>query len=132
MMCPGISYSTVHSLMFHTNGSVQNNKLFKEFCNKKRAIFAFDGYPGSIGRSMIDNDTFTLLDQPDELKYDDTNSNMVREYEVMTTFIKINNISATWVNDWNTDQSIYQLAAGSYWCYEYIGWIYGWECCPPT
>ena len=35
MMCPGISYSTVHGLIFHTNGSVQDNKLYRDFCNRK-------------------------------------------------------------------------------------------------
>ena len=111
MMCPGISYSTVHSLIFHNNGSVQENKLFQEFCNRKQAHF-------------IDIKTLTLKDQPEEEKYDDSNSPITMEYEVITTFMKIHNISATWENYWNLQwpdwphYSGYQLQVGSYWCLE--------------
>ena len=132
MMCPGISYSTVHSLMFHTNGSVQNNKLFKEFCNKNQAHFSY-GFSGpSITDSSFHNDsgTLTLLDQPEELKYDDSRSPITREYEVITTFIKINNISATWgaeSYDYGANNPTSLLRVGSFWCQEGLGW----ECCPP-
>ena len=122
-MCPGISYSTVHSLIFHTNGSVQDNKLFKEFCNRKQAHFA--GYGPLI---HIDNETLTLKDPTEQLKYDDTYSAITR-YEVITTFMKIHNISATWVtgNYYEQSNSSFQFALGSYWCIE--GLIF--ECCPP-
>ena len=72
MMCPGISYSTVHSLIFHTNGSVQNNKLFTEFCNRKQAHFVYFGYTDRITDEMIDNETLSLMDQPELEKYDDS------------------------------------------------------------
>ena len=130
MMCPGISYSTVHSLMFHTNGSVQNNKLFKEFCNKKQAHFMFWSNPNGITESMIDNETLTLLDQPDKLKYDDMFSSLISEYEIMTTFMEINRVSATWESysfSYTHRNSSYQLEVGAYWCMENAGF----ECCPP-
>ena len=132
-MCPGISYSTVHSLIFHTNGSVQDNKLFQEFCNKKQAHFAY-GY-GDITDDSIDNETLTLMDQPQEEKYDDSHSS-IHDYQIMTTFIKINNISATWAKwEWwhpemasesNNHNLTYQIRVGSYWCMK--GLMF--ECCP--
>ena len=122
MMCPGISYSTVHSLIFHTNGSVQNNKLFQEFCNKKQAHFVYFGETHRFTDEMIDSETLTLIDQPQLEKYIDTETAITGEYEVITTFMKIHNISATFgVN------SSYQPAVGSYWCMEGGGL----ECCPP-
>ena len=97
-MCPGISYSTVHSLIFHTNGSVQNNKLFTEFCNRKQAHFLYSVALGAgrITDEMIDNETLTLMDQPQEEKYDGSMTAITGEYEVITTFMKIHNIFATW------------------------------------
>ena len=91
MMCPGISYSTVHSLIFNTNGSCQDNKLFKEFCNRNQAHFGY-----SELYEMIDNETLTLLERPEEEKYDDELSAITQDYEVITTFMKIHNIFATW------------------------------------
>ena len=127
MMCPGISYSTVHSLIFHTNGSVQDNKLFQEFCNRKQATF--DGWFVTADY-MIDKETLTLIDQPWAEKYDYRFSAITGDYEVITTFMKINNISATWeVMPWHYDlsNSSYQLAVGALWCSEGLGF----ECCPP-
>ena len=131
-MCPGISYSTVHSLIFHTNGSVQDNKLFKEFCNRKQAKFAYGYAPDSITDASIDNETLTLKEQPLQEKYNDTFSAITREYEVITTFMKIHNIFATWEPfplETYDDQSnsSYQLKVGSYWCQEGLTF----ECCPP-
>ena len=124
MMCPGISYSTVHSLIFNTNGSVQDNTLFKEFCNRNQAHFGY-----SELYEMIDNETLTLLERPEEEKYDDELSAITQDYEVMTTFMKIHNISATWEADpWaDSSNSSYQLAVGSHWCEEGLDF----ECCPP-
>ena len=78
---------------------------------------------------MIDNETRTLLDQPELEKYDDSYSAITREYEVITTFMKIHNISATWEADPYADSSnsSYQLAVGSHWCEEGLDF----ECCPP-
>ena len=127
MMCPGISYSTVHSLIFHTNGSVQDNKLFTEFfCNRKQAHFASDGM--TITDNMIDNETLTLMDQPELEKYKPWYSALTWEYEIITTFMKIHNIFATWEVDDYTYVSSSQLKAGSYWCQ---GGYLTWECCPP-
>ena len=129
MMCPGISYSTVHNLIFHNNGSVQENKLYTEICNRKQAVFVTDFWQ-AITHAMIDNETKTLLDQPELEKYDDSYSAITTEYEVITTFMKINNISATWeVMPWHYDlsNSSYQLAVGALWCSEGLGF----ECCPP-
>ena len=81
MMCPGISYSTVHSLIFHTNGYVQDDKLFTEFCNRKQAHIVFE--PRHITESSIDNETLTLLEDPSQLKYDDTRSQIMGDYEIM-------------------------------------------------
>ena len=127
MMCPGISYSTVHDLIFHTNGS-EDNKLFQEFCNKKHANFVFDDQ--FIKYDMIDNETSTLKDQPEEEKYDDSLSPITGEYEVITTFMKIHNISATWepITWWyDNSNSSHQLAVGALWCTEGLGF----DCCPP-
>ena len=124
MMCPGISYSTVHSLIFHNNGSVQENKLYQEFCNRKQAHFAYGFTHPSITEASIDNETLTLKDQPLQEKYDDSWSAITLHYEVITTFMKIHNISATWDLGFN---SSYQLFVGSYWCIEGQGL----ECCPP-
>ena len=127
-MCPGISYSTVHSLIFHSNGSVQENKLFQEFCNRKMAHFVSDNY--EITDDMIDDETFTLKDHHEE-EYDVTNTAITMDYEVITTFIKIHNISATWeidpsfLNDPSSPS--YQLKVGSTWCQEGLTF----ECCPP-
>ena len=86
---------------------------------------------------MIDNLTLTLMNQPQEEKYDDSKS-AITSYEIITTFIKIHNISATWEawaddhpngdapND-KPDMLNYQLKVGSFWCYE--GLMF--ECCPP-
>ena len=130
-MCPGISYSTVHSLIFHTNGSVQNNKLFTEFCNRKQAHFLYSVALGAgrITDEMIDNETLTLMDQPQEEKYDGSQSAITGEYEVITTFMKIHNISATWEPvPWvyDTSNSSHQLVLGAYLCVEGLGF----ECCP--
>ena len=135
MMCPGISYSTVHSLIFHANGSVQDNKLFTEFCNRNQATFSYDNGDNGIFDEMIDNVTLTLMDQPQEEKYDDSKS-AINDYQIITTFIKINNISATWAKwDWyhpfmayesNDFNLTYQLKVGSLWCME--GLMF--ECCP--
>ena len=58
MMCPGISYSTVHRLMFHTNGSVQNEKLYRDFCNKHVAHFSYHPtYSRVIKNESIDAET---------------------------------------------------------------------------
>ena len=126
MMCPGISYSTVHSLIFHTNGSVQDNKLFQEFCNKKQAHFAYN----HLLYFMIDHETLTLLDQQDQY-YDDLLSHrsaITGMYEVITTFMKIHNISATWdLPTWNTWSFRQQLVVGPFECMEGGGL----ECCPP-
>ena len=129
MMCPGISYSTVHSLVFHTDGSVQDNKLYTEFCNRKQAHFAYSSM-NEIRVEMIDNETQNLIDQPVLEKYDDTLSAITGEYEVITTFMKIHNISATWVAYWNVElgwNSSHQLEVGSFWCTEGLKV----ECCPP-
>ena len=80
MMCPGISYSTVHNLIFHNNGSVQNNKHFQEFCNRKQSHFAFSG---GITESMIDSETRTLKEDPAQMKYDDSLSELAYDYEIM-------------------------------------------------
>ena len=130
MMCPGISYSTVHSLIFHNNGSVQDNKLFQEFCNKKHAHFVSDDY--EITEETIDNETRTLKDQPLLEKHDVKNTAITMDYVVITTFIKIHNISATWEIDQflfvdDQSNSSYQLKVGSYWCEE--GDTF--DCCPP-
>ena len=128
MMCPGISYSTVHSLIFHTNGSVQDNKLFREFCNRKQAHFNYENF--GIREEMIDNETLTLLEQPKEEKYNDELSAITQDYEVLTTFMKIHNISATWeaaASDDDLSNSSYQLVVGSLWCEEGLDF----ECCPP-
>ena len=124
-MCPGISYSTVHSLIFHNNGSVQENKLFTEVCNRNQATFSYENAVFGIQDYMIDNVTLTLMDQPQEEKYDDSHSS-IHDYQIMTTFIKINNISATWEKwDWwhptmasesNGFNLTYQIRVGSYWC----------------
>ena len=130
MMCPGISYSTVHSLIFHNNGSVQENKLYQEFCNRKQAHFAYGFTHPSITEASIDNETLTLKDQPLQEKYDDSWSAITLHYEVITTFMKINNISATWeVMPWHYDlsNSSHQLVVGALWCSEGLGF----ECCPP-
>ena len=128
MMCPGISYSTVHNLIFHTDGSVQN-KLYTEFCNRKQAHFAYSNM-NEIREEMIDNETQNLIDQPVLEKYDDTMSAITGEYEVITTFMKIHNISATWQleNYYVGSNSSYQLKLGSFWC---EGGYPTWECCPP-
>ena len=128
MMCPGISYSTVHTLILHSNGSLQDNKLFKEFCDRNQGHFVHDG-GYSINNDSIHNESLTLLDQPWSLKYDDSRSAITLEYEVIRTFMKIHNISATWELDPYGDPSntTYQLRVGSYWCYEGLPW----ECCPP-
>ena len=132
MMCPGISYSTVHSLIFHNDGSVQDNKLFQEFCNRKQANFGYDAQQyASIQDYMIDNDTLTLLYQPDQEKYDDRLSPLTREYEVITTFMRFNNVSATfervpYLIELQSNSS-YQLRIGSIWCEE----RHIFECCPP-
>ena len=128
MMCPGISYSTVHSLIFHSNGSVQENKLFQEFCNRKQAHFAY-GY-GDLTVASIDKETLTLKDNPEAEKYDDTFSPITGDYEIITTFMKIHNISATWEPcPWvyYSSNSSHQLVVGSFWCEEGLGF----ECCPP-
>ena len=128
MMCPGISYSTVHSLIFHTNGSVQDNKLFQEFCNRKQAHFVYENY--GIRDEMIDNETLSLLDQPEEEKYNDNQSPITGEYEVISIFMKIHNISATWEPDYwiiDSSNSSHQLLVGSFWCHEGLDF----ECCPP-
>ena len=130
MMCPGISYSTVHSLIFHNNGSVQENKLYQEFCNRKQAHFAYGFTHPSITEASIDNETLTLKDQPLQEKYDDSWSAITLHYEVITTFMKINNISATWESfPWYNDQSnsSYQVAVTSFMCYEGVRL----ECCQP-
>ena len=129
MMCPGISYSTVHSLMFHTNGSVQNDKLYRHFCNRITAHFVhYDGR--SIGNHSIDPLTNTLLEDPEQMKYDDSLSAITSEYEVITTFMEIHNISATWEYDPELEpaDAHYQLRVDSHWCKEGTGW----ECCPPS
>ena len=119
MMCPGISYSTVHNLIFHTDGSVQDSKLYTEFCNRKQAHFAYSNM-NEIREEIIDNETQNLIDQPVLEKYDDTMSAITGEYEVITTFMKIHNISATWEAvywaAWN--ETNYQIVAGSMWCQE--------------
>ena len=76
---------------------------------------------------MIDNLTLTLMNQPQEEKYDDSKS-AITSYEIITTFIKIHNISATW-EMWHMLESnaTYQLIVGSMWCKE--GLMF--ECCPP-
>ena len=74
---------------------------------------------------MIDSDTLTLLDQPDQLKYKWEYSPITWEYEIITTFMEINNISATWENLWGP--KLNELKVGSFWCEEGLGW----ECCPP-
>ena len=132
MMCPGISYSTVHTLLFHSNGSVQDNKLFTEFCNKNLGHFTYGSVEVDIDAASIHNETLTLLNQPWKNKYDDSKSPITRDYEVITTFMRIHNISATWELDPTytppTDPYVnYQLRVGSYWCQE----DQGWECCPP-
>ena len=85
---------------------------------------------------MIDNETLTLMDQPQLEKYDDLNSAITSDYEIITTFMKINNISATWAA-WKPEHPImayepnnltYQVKVGSLWCME--GLMY--ECCPPS
>ena len=81
MMCPGISYSTVHTLLFHSNGSVQDNKLFTEFCNRKQAHIVFENR--HITESSIDNETLTLLEDPSQLKYDASRSQIIGDYEIM-------------------------------------------------
>ena len=85
-----------------------------------------------LTKSMIDNDTLTLLDQPDQLKYKWEYSPITWEYEVITTFMEINNISATWEEDPYfgppPSNTTFQLRVGSYWC---RGDEQGWECCPP-
>ena len=81
MMCPGISYSTVHNLMFHTNGSVHDNKLFTEFCNRKQGHFMFDS--NTITEENVDSETLTLLEDPLQLKYDDRRSQIMGDYEIM-------------------------------------------------
>ena len=132
-MCPGISYSTVHSLIFHSNGSVQENKLFQEFCYKKQAHFAY-GF-GDLSVASIDKETLTLKDHPEMEKYNYYKllySAITWDYEVITTFMKIHNIFATWEpfpEDHYDDQnnSSYQLKVGSYWCQEGLTF----ECCPP-
>ena len=130
MMCPGISYSTVHNLIFHTNGSVQDNQLYTEFCNRKQAHFAFSGLD-EISVEMIDNVTLNLIDQPGLEKYDYTYSTITLDYEVITTFMKIHNISATWEHvdryyEWSN--ASYHLKVGSYWCEGRYPTL---ECCPP-
>lgn len=132
-MCPGISYSTVHGLIFHTNGSVQDNKLYIDFCNRNQAHFTHDNGP-SIDVTSIDNKTLALLDLPEQEKFDDSRSPITQEYEIITTFMRIHNISATWEVDPTysppdpTDPAVnYQLRVGSYWCQE----DQGWECCHP-
>ena len=130
MMCPGISYSTVHNLIFHTNGSVQDNKLFKEFCNKHQAHFLY-----ALGQlqwiadhitwpnSPIDNETGTLMDFPDQEKYTasmDKFSAIAREYQIIRSFMRIHNIHATWVKGyteiWDDPPMKFQLAVGPFWC----------------
>ena len=81
---------------------------------------------------MIDNETLSLMVQPEEEKYDDSISPITREYEVITTFMKIHNISATWepLDPYGfliPANSSYQLLVGSYFCVE--GQVL--ECCPP-
>ena len=129
-MCPGISYSTVHTLLFHSNGSVQDNKLFTEFCNKNLGHFTYGSVEVDIDAASIHNETLTLLNQPWKNKYDDSKSPITRDYEVITTFMRIHNISATWEPvPWHYDQSnsSHQLVAGPFWCEEGLGF----ECCPP-
>ena len=78
---------------------------------------------------MIDNDTLTLLELPEEEKYDDELSAITQDYEVITTFMKIHNISATWEPvPWvyDTSNSSHQLIVGPYLCVE--GDVL--ECCP--
>ena len=79
---------------------------------------------------MIDNETKNLIDQPQLKKYDYTMSAITGEYEVITTFMKIHNISATWepAPDWylDTSNSSHQLIVGPYLCVE--GDVL--ECCP--
>ena len=127
MMCPGISYSTVHSLIFHNNGSVQENKLFTEFCNRNQAIFSYDNAYKGIWDYMIDNLTLTLINQPPE-KYDGSHSG-ISSYEIIAPFIKIHNISATW-EMWHGFEfnATYQLIVGSMFCSK-EGLMF--ECCPP-
>ena len=130
MMCPGISYSTVHSFLLHTDGSVQGG--FKEFCDRKQANFAYHVFGKSINAASINEETRALKNQPWELKYDDRRSPITEEYEVITTFIKIHNISSTWeVYNFNeTIDTSYQLKVGSFFC---DGHLEGpmFECCPP-
>ena len=135
MMCPGISYSTVHSLMFHSNGSVQNDKLYRDFCNKHVAHFSHDDGV-SIGNHSIDAETSTLLEQPDELKFDDKRSPITMEYEVITIFMDKYNISATWEfdniygnDDYDYANTSFQLKVGSYWCQDKS--VMEFACCPP-
>ena len=129
-MCPGISYSTVHTLLFHSNGSVQDNKLFTEFCNKNLGHFTYGSVEVDIDAASIHNETLTLLNQPWKNKYDDSKSPITRDYEVITTFMRIHNISATWVASYYVElgwNSSHQLEVGSFWCSE--GRTL--ECCPP-
>ena len=84
----------------------------------------------------IDNETRTLIDQPEysiwtmekysQKIYIDRISPITYGYEIITTFMKIHNITATWVSGDFGDSS-YQLATGGWWCEE--GAIL--ECCPP-
>ena len=79
---------------------------------------------------MIDNETLSLIDQPELEKYDDSMSAITQEYEVITTFMKIHNISATWEPEprvYDTSNSSHQLVVGTYFCIEGLGL----ECCPP-
>ena len=79
---------------------------------------------------LIDPETRTILELPEQEKYDDTYSAITLEYEIITTFIKIHNISATFERaiGWeNLDNSTYQFALGSWWCSEGLAF----ECCPP-
>ena len=84
-----------------------------------------------ITDEMIDNETLTLMDEPQEEKYVDSYSSIVSAYEVITTFMKIHNISATWTS-WTSYEisfdSEYQLEVGGWWCGEGFETF---ECCPP-
>ena len=58
--------------------------------------FSYGLVDEDIDAASIHNETLTLLNQPWKLKYDDSKSAITREYEVITTFMKTHNISATW------------------------------------
>ena len=138
MMCPGISYSTVHTLLFHSNGSVQDNKLFTEFCNKNLGHFTYGSVEVDIDAASIHNETLTLLNQPWKNKYDDSKSPITRDYEVITTFMRIHNISATWEPfPYSSIEHLevasntsYQLKVGSFQRPPSVE-DNGWDCGPP-